>query len=120
MRSSSRAPALGLVEGAVAQWYWLEDVMPSCDQWNSLHERLVAAWRTAVPRLPSRTVHFAHFEGEPSGEEWMTVAYLRETAIEAGLETVGLTVEGIGWDSARSRFVDLNERPIDVAFKLYP
>jgi glutathionylspermidine synthase len=32
-----------LVEAAVAQWYWLEQVHPGGDQFNSLHERLVEA-----------------------------------------------------------------------------
>ena len=35
----------GLIESSVAQWYWVQDVRPERDQWNSLHERLVAAWR---------------------------------------------------------------------------
>lgn len=33
-----------LVEAAVAQWYWLEDTHPGADQFNSIHERLIAAW----------------------------------------------------------------------------
>jgi hypothetical protein len=32
-----------LVEAASVQWFWLEDRFPGADQWNSLHERLVAA-----------------------------------------------------------------------------
>src|SRR5215469_4308883 len=31
-----------LVEAAVVQWYWLQDRFPTSDQFNSLHERLVA------------------------------------------------------------------------------
>jgi glutathionylspermidine synthase len=108
----------GLVESAVAQWYWLEDVMSYRDQWNSLHDRLVQTWRAL--RLPSRTVHFAHSADEPTGEEWMTVAYLRDTADQAGLETVGLAVGDIGYDRGAGRFVDLADRPIAACFKLYP
>jgi glutathionylspermidine synthase len=33
------------VEAAVAQWYWLEDLHPKLDQFNSIHERLIAAWK---------------------------------------------------------------------------
>ena len=58
----------GLVESAVAQWHWLEDVMPSTDQWNSLHERLVEQWRTLARRLPGRVLHLAHSAAEPTGE----------------------------------------------------
>jgi glutathionylspermidine synthase len=27
-----------LLEAAVIQWYWLQDVFPAADQFNSLHE----------------------------------------------------------------------------------
>ena len=105
----------GLVESAVAQWYWLEDVMPELDQWNSLHDRLVRAWSNV-----RGTVHFAHHEEEPTGEEWMTVAYLRDTADQAGLDTVGIAIGDIGFDRSTRTFVDLERRPIRTCFKLYP
>jgi glutathionylspermidine synthase len=44
----------GLVESAAAQWFWLEEVMPSCDQWNSLHDRLVQRWVEIAPRCARR------------------------------------------------------------------
>jgi len=109
----------GLVETAVAQWFWLQDVFPERDQWNSLHDRLVMAWRKAAPRLRG-PVHFAHHEGEVSGEEWMTVTYLRDTAEQAGLATRAITVGDIGWDMGRQAFVDLANEPITACFKLYP
>jgi glutathionylspermidine synthase len=34
-----------LVEAASPQWFWMEDRFPGADQWNSLHERLIDAWR---------------------------------------------------------------------------
>ena len=34
-----------LLESSVIQWYWLEARFPHADQFNSLHERLVAKWR---------------------------------------------------------------------------
>lgn len=110
----------GLLESSVAQWYWLDDTMPSTDQWNSLHERLVEGWKALRPRLRSNLVHFAHHPEDDTNEEWMTVAYLRDTAVEAGLETLGLTVDDIGWDSADRRFVGLEAEPMDTAFVLYP
>jgi hypothetical protein len=42
----------GLVEASVVQWHWLQDVDPAADQWNSLHERLVAGWKELAPWLP--------------------------------------------------------------------
>ncbi|MFG3284964.1 glutathionylspermidine synthase family protein [Streptomyces sp. NPDC048111] len=109
-----------LVEAASAQWFWMEDRFPGADQWNSLHERLVAAWRRQAPLLPPGPVHFAHSDGDELGEDLMTVAYLRETAEQAGLDTEALSVETIGWDGITGRFVDDRLRFIRSCFKLYP
>lgn len=94
----------GLLESAVVQWFWLEDTHPDRDQWNSLHERLVAAWQDLAPRL-TQPVWFAHHEGEATGEEWMTVTYLRDTAEQAGLATQGITMGQIGYNEAAEYFV---------------
>ena len=42
-----------LVEAAIAQWYWLQDTHPDGDQFNSIHEQLIASWR----RLAGERVH---------------------------------------------------------------
>src|SRR5580658_307415 len=34
-----------LLEAAVIQWYWLQELFPKRDQFNSLHERLIALWK---------------------------------------------------------------------------
>ncbi|MEU9775659.1 glutathionylspermidine synthase family protein [Streptomyces sp. NPDC047968] len=109
-----------LVEAASPQWFWMEERFPGADQWNSLHERLVAAWRRNRPLLPPGPVHFVHTEDDTCGEDLMTAAYLRETAEQAGLETVALSVERIGWDHISGRFVDEHLRFIRCCFKLYP
>jgi glutathionylspermidine synthase len=109
-----------LIEASLVQWYWVRDRFPERDQWNSLHERLVRAWGRIKPYLRSETMHFAHVEGTEDEEEWLTTAYLRDTATEAGLTTIGLEVAEIGWDAERLRFVDLEERGIDTMFMLYP
>lgn len=109
-----------LLEAAVIQWYWLEDTHPGRDQWNSLHERLVAAWRRHAPRIPGGRVHFAYTEEEASGEDLMTVTYLRETAEGAGLSGATLTMEEIGWDHSRRCFVGSGREPLITVFKLYP
>ena len=50
----------------------------------------------------------------------MTVAYLKETAEQAGLDTDWISMEDIGWDRLSGRFVD-NEAPLHPQlFKLYP
>ncbi|WP_426365665.1 glutathionylspermidine synthase family protein [Streptomyces sp. E-08] len=109
-----------LVEAASPQWFWMEERFPGADQWNSLHERLVEAWRRQAPLLPPGPVHFAHSDGDELGEDLMTVAYLRETAQQAGLDTEALSVERIGWDRLSRRFVDDRLRFVRSCFKLYP
>lgn len=109
-----------LVEAASPQWFWMEERFPGADQWNSLHERLVDAWRRQAELLPPGPLHFAHSETDELGEDLMTVAYLQETAEQAGLDTHALSVEQIGWDSLSGRFVDEKLRFIRSCFKLYP
>jgi glutathionylspermidine synthase len=106
-----------LVEAAVAQWYWLEDRFPGGDQFNSLHERLVAAWTRARDFLPASTLYFLH---QDTLEDQQTVAYLRDTADQAGLPTAQMLIEDLGWSEAAGGFCDLDERPVRAAFKLYP
>ena len=50
----------------------------------------------------------------------VTTAYLRDTAAAAGIETVAMLVETIGWDEERRCFVDDEAAPIEALFKLYP
>ncbi|CAM5595906.1 hypothetical protein STENM327S_03897 [Streptomyces tendae] len=50
----------------------------------------------------------------------MTVAYLKETAEQAGLATDWISMEEIGWDRLSGRFVDNKLRFIRSLFKLYP
>ncbi|MFD8420657.1 glutathionylspermidine synthase family protein [Streptomyces sp. NPDC059466] len=110
-----------LVEAASPQWFWMEDRFPGADQWNSLHERLVAAWRKQAPLLPPGSpLYFAHSAEDELGEDLMTVAYLKETAEQAGLDTDWTSVEEIGWDPLSGRFVDNRLRFIRSCFKLYP
>lgn len=109
-----------LVESAIVQWYWLRDRHPDHDQWNSLHERLVEAWRAVAPAVPDGLLHVAHSSADTSGEDLMTAAYLRETADQAGLTTVALRMEDVGWNGRRRTFTDPRERPIRAIFKLYP
>ncbi|MFF4904427.1 glutathionylspermidine synthase family protein [Streptomyces sp. NPDC001260] len=110
-----------LVEAASPQWFWMEERFPGADQWNSLHERLVAAWKKQAALLPPGSpLHFAHSSDDELGEDLMTVAYLKETAEQAGLDTDWISMEEIGWDPLSGRFVDNRLRFIRSCFKLYP
>ena len=106
-----------LVEAAVAQWYWLRDVAPDADQFNSLHERLIEVWKRVKKEI-DKPVSFVSADGHV--EDFMTVTYLRDTAQQAGLLTQYLPVKAIGWNANRRAFVDLKERPLECVFKLYP
>lgn len=106
-----------LVEAAVIQWYWLEERFPGLDQFNSIHERLVAAWKRAANYLPISTLYFLN---QDTDEDHATVAYLRDTADQAGISTAQISVEDLGWNPDKSQFEDLDGRPVRAAFKLYP
>jgi glutathionylspermidine synthase len=103
-----------LYEASVVQWEWLETVFPDADQFNSIHEKLIAAW--GGMGLPEPLVHFACVRDH--AEDRGTVDYLRDTATQAGLQAEFLHIDEIGWNGRD--FVDLAERPIATLFKLYP
>lgn len=130
----------GLYEAAVAQWAWLEDVFPEGDQFNSIHEGLVAQWQ-ALLRADRRLAGDDGRRGAreqglalhltcamPHAEDEGTLRYLQDTAIEAGLATksialsdIGWTVEDSPWDkTSRGFFTDLEDQEIQCLFKLTP
>lgn len=103
-----------LLEASVVQWQWLSQVMPDGDQFNSIHEKLIAAWQAFD--LDSENVHFSCIASHE--EDHITVDYLRDTALQAGFKPQFLDIQEIGWDG--DRFVDLDNREIHTLFKLYP
>ena len=104
-----------LLEAAVVQWLWLEETHPSSDQFNSIHERLIALWKDLAAHIPGRRVDFCSLD---DAEDWVTAAYLQDTCQQAGLATSLFLIEEIGWDGAR--FVSPDDRPLTAVFKLYP
>jgi glutathionylspermidine synthase len=109
-----------IFESAVFQWTWLEQaierrIIPAAaDQYNSIHERLIEAWRKLGQ---GRHLHLTGTTG--TEEDFATLAYLEDTAIQAGLSTTLIDIEEIGWRD-EGGFVDLEGREIALAFKLYP
>jgi glutathionylspermidine synthase len=110
-----------LLEAAVIQWNWLE-VMPHSivfskpDQFNSIHEKLIAKWKDIDPYL-SKPIYFAALD---TAEDQLTATYLRDTAQQAGLDTRQIFMHEIGWNDSQQSFVDLDDHPIFSIFKLYP
>ncbi|NYF78276.1 glutathionylspermidine synthase family protein [Granulicella arctica] len=114
-----------LLEAAVVQWDWLQSVLPALeaashlgkpDQFNSIHDRLIAKWKDLDPYL-SKPIYFA---GVDAPEDQLTLAYLRDTAQQAGIDTLQMYMEEIGWNDERQAFVDPNEDQMFSIFKLYP
>lgn len=106
-----------LLEAAVIQWFWLQDCFPGDQQFNSIHERLLKIFRTLRAESSER-FYFAALAD--CLEDFMTVNYLRDVAIQAGFDTAYLDIEQIGWHQQRGVFTDLQENPIRLCFKLYP
>jgi glutathionylspermidine synthase len=108
-----------LFEAAVIQWYWLEDqkslgrLPAKADQFNSLHEKLIARWKLMPP---SNLVHFAAMQESP--EDWRTIDYLADVAKQSGRQFKLIDVPDIGLDGAR--FCDRDREEIRLLFKLYP
>jgi len=104
-----------LLEAAVVQWHWLQDTFPQCDQFNSLHERLIAAWKDLAPSLPHGRIDLCSLDDLEDG---ITVTYLQDTAQQAGLSASCFAIDEIGWNGRM--FVGPDERPLGAVFKLYP
>ena len=104
-----------LLEAAVVQWYWLQDLFPKHDQFNSIHERLIALWKDLAGYLPGRRIDLCSMD---DAEDGVTVTYLQDTAQQAGLEASIFPIDEIGWDG--SGFVGPDDQALGAVFKLYP
>jgi glutathionylspermidine synthase len=108
-----------IFEAAVFQWTWLEQaierrIIPAdADQFNSIHESLIGAWK----KFDRSHLHLAGTI--ESAEDAGTLAYLEDTARQAGLATSLIDIADIGWREDGG-FVDPDARSIELMFKLYP
>ncbi len=107
-----------LLEAAIAQWNWQQQLFPDADQFNSLHEKLIARWTTIREELGNLPVHFACVKD--SDEDFGNLEYLRDTALQAGINALQIAVEDIGWSEQDGSFRDLEGNSIRALFKLYP
>jgi glutathionylspermidine synthase len=104
-----------LLESAVIQWTWKQDVHPDTDQFNSIHERLIAAWSTLLHPGPVAVACLTDQE-----EDWVCSAYLLDTLAQARRGGSIVELAEIGWDPARRMFIDESNVPLQQLFKLYP
>jgi len=106
-----------LFESGIVQWYWKNHYFPEItDQYNSIHEQLISSWKEIKPYLKGKILHFSCTK--ETLEDLTNVEYLRDTAIQAGIETKLIYIDDIGWTG--SYFVDLEGEEIQSIFKLYP
>lgn len=106
-----------LYEAAIMQWRWLEARDRRADQYNRIHEKLIARFRTLAAALPKDgALHFACMRAER--DDKLTADFLADCAAQAGVLVEALDMNDIGVKGAR--IVDLHEGAITHLFKLYP
>lgn len=106
-----------LLEASVIQWYWLQDYDPRKDQFNSVHEQLVAHMKDCSNLIDGKKIIFASVE--ESEEDFMTVKYLEDCATQAGLLTEYITMEEVSVNEL-NQFCTPDGEEITTIFKLYP
>ncbi len=94
----------GLLQAGVLQAEWRDWHRPDDRQFNHIHETLVQAWRHFG--LYGHRVHF--LEAAPG--EQMVLTYLRETALQGGVEAVAIAADQLIWNGRR--LLDQWRRPI--------
>lgn len=106
-----------LFECGVVQWLWMENYFGSSkDQFNSVHDQLIQTWKDLKPYLKGNTLHFTCAKG--SLEDLTNLEYIRDCAIQAGIQTKLIYIDEIGWNNVH--FEDLEGEEITDIFKLYP
>jgi len=105
-----------LFEASIVQWQWMKDLKPKADQFNSIHEKLIAQWKSIKSKLTKRKIYFSCLDEFP--EDYVTLSYLQDCANRAGISTEYISIENIGWNG--TYFTDTFENHIDNIFKLYP
>jgi glutathionylspermidine synthase len=111
-----------LLEAAVIQYYWMKDLGGNYDQFNSIHEKLIEVFeRVKNDREITVPFFLTSLGQDDSVEDFMTATYLRDVAVQAGLDARYLKIEDIGYCPESSYFLDssTNEK-LEHLFKLYP
>ncbi|MEN6616803.1 MAG: glutathionylspermidine synthase family protein [Syntrophorhabdus sp.] len=108
-----------LFEASVVQYYWLQDMFPGKDQFNSIHEKLMEILSAKIRRFCSYETFYTS-SVQDNLEDLTTTEYMRDVATQAGLKTEHIYIDDIGYDNDNRYFVDLNDNRIRYIFKLYP
>lgn len=105
-----------LFEAAVLQWEWVKAQFPACDQFNSIHEALIAAWGKLKTQSGLNRLTLTGMLDED--DDRMTIAYMEDVAHQAGWRTLPMQIEDLGFDGRG--FVDSEGVYVQALFKLYP
>ena len=71
-----------LYEAGIVQWFWLQDFDKNKDQFNSIHEKLIAYWKYLKVYLQPGKLHFTCLK--ETLEDLTNTEYMRDCAIQAG------------------------------------
>lgn len=115
-----------LFEASIVQWFWLQDFKSSADQFNSIDEKLRAAWEWIHSKYQSSCYHFACLKDARGNisipqlrEDITNTAYVLDTASSVkDLKYHFTDIGNITWSG--NEFVDENKTPVETLFKLYP
>ena len=107
-----------LYEAGIVQWFWLQDFDKNKDQFNSIHEKLIDYWKYLKNYLHPGYLHFSCMK--ESLEDLTNTEYMRDCALQAGIDTKLVFIDDIGWDGDNRCFVDMENETIKNIFKLYP
>ena len=106
-----------LLEAAVIQWSWLEEQsIPNADQFNSIHEKLIAKWKDIDPYL-SKPIYFA---GLDNAEDQLTLLPPRHRATGRSPDRSRCSwTRSAGTTDSRPSSI-LKRQHMFSIFKLYP
>lgn len=106
-----------LYEASVIQWYWLQELFPNKDQFNSIHEKLIDYWKYLKNYM---NPHYIYFASLTNIEDVTNVEYIRDCASQAGFETEFIPIQDIGWAEDIEEFIAGDRSIMEYIFKLYP
>lgn len=115
------------MEASVIQWFWFQDkfgsdekvyIIVTCDkllpdtwllqydQFNSLHQNLISQWGEIGKQCPTGSkFHLSCVKDHE--EDFRTVNYLLDVAVQAGIDACSLFIDDVGWNKEKECFVDL-------------
>lgn len=109
-----------LIESSISQWNWFVDNNfhnKGYYQFNDIHDSMVRHWQDM--RKYNNLNGLLHITGFAQVDDYSTLAYIAETAKEAGQDVKIIDIETIGVEDDLD-FQDADGVDIHTCFKLYP